>query len=159
MLQTIWLLQGFIFFWQLLLLIHVHVLSLFLCFFIFQPFMGDNYCDSINNRAFCNYDGGDCCASTVKTKKVRMPLPVFPGIPQGVLLCAQGNFVFARIGDPMSQKNLQSRHQLTIDIQFLLVCSEVLSCYACAFPIRTCLIPVQDMSLIKVVRGIHSLLL
>lgn len=49
-----------------------------LCFFTFQPFMGDNYCDSINNRAFCNYDGGDCCASTVKTKKVRMPLSFFP---------------------------------------------------------------------------------
>lgn len=35
-----------------------------------QPFMGDNYCDANNNRAFCNYDGGDCCQSTVKTKKV-----------------------------------------------------------------------------------------
>ena len=35
--------------------------------------MGDNYCDAINNRAFCNYDGGDCCASTVKTKKVGRP--------------------------------------------------------------------------------------
>ncbi|CAL8340710.1 unnamed protein product [Arctogadus glacialis] len=34
-----------------------------------EPFMGDNYCDSVNNRAFCNYDGGDCCQSTVKTKK------------------------------------------------------------------------------------------
>lgn len=32
--------------------------------------MGDNYCDAVNNRAFCNYDGGDCCQSTVKTKKV-----------------------------------------------------------------------------------------
>ncbi|MEQ2297303.1 hypothetical protein AMECASPLE_033431 [Ameca splendens] len=35
-----------------------------------EPFMGDNYCDPVNNRAFCNYDGGDCCQSTVKTKKV-----------------------------------------------------------------------------------------
>uniref|UniRef100_A0A4W5Q0P2 Sushi domain-containing protein n=1 Tax=Hucho hucho TaxID=62062 RepID=A0A4W5Q0P2_9TELE len=35
-----------------------------------DPFIGDNYCDSVNNRAFCNYDGGDCCHSTVKTKKV-----------------------------------------------------------------------------------------
>lgn len=35
-----------------------------------QPFMGDNYCDANNNRAFCHYDGGDCCQSTVKTKKV-----------------------------------------------------------------------------------------
>uniref|UniRef100_U3J3E8 Pappalysin-1 n=1 Tax=Anas platyrhynchos platyrhynchos TaxID=8840 RepID=U3J3E8_ANAPP len=93
-----------------------------------EPFMGDNYCDSINNRAFCNYDGGDCCASTVKTKKVRMPLSFFSlGIPHGVLLCAQRNFIFTRIGDLRSQKNLQSRHHLTIDIQFLLVCFEVLS--------------------------------
>uniref|UniRef100_A0AAY4ATE2 Pappalysin-1 n=1 Tax=Denticeps clupeoides TaxID=299321 RepID=A0AAY4ATE2_9TELE len=40
-----------------------------------EPFMGDNYCDAINNRAFCNYDGGDCCYSTVKTKKV-IPFPM-----------------------------------------------------------------------------------
>ncbi|XP_042715627.2 pappalysin-1 isoform X2 [Chrysemys picta bellii] len=40
-----------------------------------DPFMGDNYCDAINNRAFCNYDGGDCCTSTVKTKKV-IPFPM-----------------------------------------------------------------------------------
>ena len=39
-----------------------------------QPFKGDNYCDAINNRAFCNYDGGDCCQSTVKTKKVSVTL-------------------------------------------------------------------------------------
>ncbi|XP_062873923.1 pregnancy-associated plasma protein A, pappalysin 1b [Trichomycterus rosablanca] len=39
-----------------------------------EPFMGDNYCDAINNRAFCNYDGGDCCHSTVKTKMV-IPFP------------------------------------------------------------------------------------
>nr|XP_015798245.2 pregnancy-associated plasma protein A, pappalysin 1a isoform X2 [Nothobranchius furzeri] len=39
-----------------------------------EHFMGDNYCDAINNRAFCNYDGGDCCQSTVKTKKV-IPFP------------------------------------------------------------------------------------
>lgn len=32
--------------------------------------MRDNYCDAVNNRAFCSYDGGDCCQSTVKTKKV-----------------------------------------------------------------------------------------
>lgn len=38
--------------------------------------MGDNYCDAINNRAFCNYDGGDCCASTVKTKKVGLDVPL-----------------------------------------------------------------------------------
>lgn len=46
------------------------VLSNWGTLFLAQPFMGDNYCDAINNRAFCNYDGGDCCQSTVKTKKV-----------------------------------------------------------------------------------------
>ncbi|KAG9353900.1 hypothetical protein JZ751_012024 [Albula glossodonta] len=40
-----------------------------------KPFMGDNYCDAVNNRAFCDYDGGDCCHSTVKTKKV-VPFPM-----------------------------------------------------------------------------------
>ncbi|KAK2816134.1 hypothetical protein Q7C36_022405 [Tachysurus vachellii] len=35
-----------------------------------EPFQGDNYCDAMNNREYCNYDGGDCCQSTVKTKKV-----------------------------------------------------------------------------------------
>ncbi|KAG7237337.1 hypothetical protein INR49_032460, partial [Caranx melampygus] len=40
-----------------------------------KPFMGDNYCDSVNNRAYCNYDGGDCCDSTVKTKEV-IPFPM-----------------------------------------------------------------------------------
>ncbi|XP_062399782.1 pregnancy-associated plasma protein A, pappalysin 1b [Sardina pilchardus] len=40
-----------------------------------EPFMGDNYCDAINNRAFCHYDGGDCCHSTVKTNKV-IPFPM-----------------------------------------------------------------------------------
>ncbi|GAA6070807.1 pregnancy-associated plasma protein A, pappalysin 1a isoform X1 [Tachysurus ichikawai] len=34
-----------------------------------EPFQGDNYCDAMNNREYCNYDGGDCCQSTVKTKK------------------------------------------------------------------------------------------
>lgn len=41
-------------------------------FFLIQPFQGDNYCDAMNNREYCNYDGGDCCQSTVKTKKVKL---------------------------------------------------------------------------------------
>ncbi|XP_051893074.1 pregnancy-associated plasma protein A, pappalysin 1a isoform X3 [Pristis pectinata] len=40
-----------------------------------QPFVGDSYCDGNNNRAYCSYDGGDCCASTVITKKV-IPFPM-----------------------------------------------------------------------------------
>ncbi|KAM9325895.1 pappalysin-1 [Gastrophryne carolinensis] len=39
-----------------------------------EPFIADSYCDGVNNWAFCDYDGGDCCASTVKTKKV-VPFP------------------------------------------------------------------------------------
>ena len=30
-------------------------------------FIGDNYCDAVNNHANCEYDGGDCCHS-VKAK-------------------------------------------------------------------------------------------
>lgn len=35
-----------------------------------QPFQADGWCDTINNRAYCNYDGGDCCSSTLSSKKV-----------------------------------------------------------------------------------------
>ncbi|XP_013859906.1 pappalysin-2 [Austrofundulus limnaeus] len=35
-----------------------------------EPFGGDGWCDTINNRAYCQYDGGDCCPSTLSTKKV-----------------------------------------------------------------------------------------
>ncbi|KAL2097842.1 hypothetical protein ACEWY4_007049 [Coilia grayii] len=35
-----------------------------------EPFGGDGWCDTINNRAYCQYDGGDCCPSTLSTGKV-----------------------------------------------------------------------------------------
>ncbi|XP_066537403.1 pappalysin-2 [Hoplias malabaricus] len=35
-----------------------------------EPFDGDGWCDTINNRAYCQYDGGDCCPSTLSTRKV-----------------------------------------------------------------------------------------
>uniref|UniRef100_A0A4W6BSM2 Pappalysin 2 n=1 Tax=Lates calcarifer TaxID=8187 RepID=A0A4W6BSM2_LATCA len=35
-----------------------------------EPFGGDGWCDTTNNRAYCQYDGGDCCPSTLSTKKV-----------------------------------------------------------------------------------------
>ncbi|XP_036452168.1 pappalysin-2 isoform X1 [Colossoma macropomum] len=35
-----------------------------------EPFAGDGWCDTINNRAYCQYDGGDCCPSTLSTRKV-----------------------------------------------------------------------------------------
>uniref|UniRef100_A0A8B9TTT2 Pappalysin 2 n=1 Tax=Anas platyrhynchos TaxID=8839 RepID=A0A8B9TTT2_ANAPL len=28
------------------------------------------WCDTINNRAYCQYDGGDCCSSTLSSRKV-----------------------------------------------------------------------------------------
>ncbi|XP_056149836.1 pappalysin-2 [Lampris incognitus] len=43
---------------------HVH------CIQSCEPFGGDGWCDTINNRAYCQYDGGDCCPSTLSTKKV-----------------------------------------------------------------------------------------
>ncbi|XP_078498110.1 pappalysin-1 isoform X1 [Lissotriton helveticus] len=54
-----------------------------------EQFMSDYYCDGMNNRAFCNYDGGDCCASTVKTKKVT-PFPMNCDI-QGECACLDPN--------------------------------------------------------------------
>ena len=30
-------------------------------------FVGDNYCDDINNHVDCNFDGGDCCGSNINT--------------------------------------------------------------------------------------------
>uniref|UniRef100_A0AAR2JEU4 Sushi domain-containing protein n=1 Tax=Pygocentrus nattereri TaxID=42514 RepID=A0AAR2JEU4_PYGNA len=60
---------------------------LLLC--LLQPFMGDNYCDGVNNRAFCNYDGGDCCHSTVKTKKVRYALVLSLVVPSQFQTCDQ----------------------------------------------------------------------
>ncbi|XP_016097486.1 pappalysin-2-like [Sinocyclocheilus grahami] len=35
-----------------------------------EPFRGDGWCDTINNRAYCQYDGGDCCPSTLSSRKV-----------------------------------------------------------------------------------------
>ncbi|XP_028851708.1 pregnancy-associated plasma protein A, pappalysin 1b [Denticeps clupeoides] len=64
-----------------------------------EPFMGDNYCDGINNRAFCNYDGGDCCYSTVKTKKV-IPFPMSCDIRED---CA--------CRDPNAQENKGLHHR------------------------------------------------
>ncbi|KAM4623650.1 pappalysin-2 [Polymixia lowei] len=43
---------------------HIH------CIQSCEPFGGDGWCDTINNRAYCEYDGGDCCPSTLSTRKV-----------------------------------------------------------------------------------------
>ncbi|XP_039618674.1 pregnancy-associated plasma protein A, pappalysin 1a [Polypterus senegalus] len=63
-----------------------------------EPFSGDNYCDAVNNRAFCKYDGGDCCASTVKTKKV-IPFPMSCDL-HGDCACR----------DPVAQENKRHSH-------------------------------------------------
>ncbi|XP_006887773.1 PREDICTED: pappalysin-2 [Elephantulus edwardii] len=44
--------------------------SLVQCIQSCEPFQADGWCDTINNRAYCNYDGGDCCSSTLSSKKV-----------------------------------------------------------------------------------------
>jgi len=33
-----------------------------------QEWIGDGYCDDINNTLECTYDGGDCCGDTVNTQ-------------------------------------------------------------------------------------------
>ncbi|KAA0719365.1 Pappalysin-2 [Triplophysa tibetana] len=43
---------------------HIH------CIQSCEPFEGDGWCDTINNRAYCQYDGGDCCPSTLSSRKV-----------------------------------------------------------------------------------------
>ncbi|XP_023117394.2 pappalysin-2 [Amphiprion ocellaris] len=43
---------------------HIH------CIQSCEPFGADGWCDTINNRAYCQYDGGDCCPSTLSTRKV-----------------------------------------------------------------------------------------
>ena len=32
-----------------------------------QGWIGDGYCDDINNNQYCNFDGGDCCGSNANT--------------------------------------------------------------------------------------------
>ena len=32
-----------------------------------QNWIGDAYCDDINNNVYCNFDGGDCCGANVNT--------------------------------------------------------------------------------------------
>ncbi|XP_007935798.1 pappalysin-2 [Orycteropus afer afer] len=44
--------------------------SLIHCIQSCEPFQADGWCDTINNRAYCHYDGGDCCSSTLSSKKV-----------------------------------------------------------------------------------------
>ncbi|XP_071948913.1 pappalysin-1-like [Antedon mediterranea] len=39
-----------------------------------ENFISDGFCDRINNRAYCNWDGGDCCLSTVTDNEV-IPFP------------------------------------------------------------------------------------
>uniref|UniRef100_A0A8C1THT0 Pappalysin 2 n=1 Tax=Cyprinus carpio TaxID=7962 RepID=A0A8C1THT0_CYPCA len=43
-----------------------------------EPFGGDGWCDTINNRAYCQYDGGDCCPSTLSSRKVNLMLKAVP---------------------------------------------------------------------------------
>ena len=40
-----------------------------------QQFVGDGWCDFQNNRGYCGWDGGDCCASTAREGRVRLMFP------------------------------------------------------------------------------------
>ncbi|XP_071948290.1 pappalysin-1-like [Antedon mediterranea] len=40
-----------------------------------EDFVRDGFCDGVNNRAYCNWDGGDCCESTAIDNKVTTFLP------------------------------------------------------------------------------------
>ena len=33
-----------------------------------NQYIGDGYCDDINNNLACTYDGGDCCGSNANTE-------------------------------------------------------------------------------------------
>uniref|UniRef100_A0A1I8EZY1 Uncharacterized protein n=1 Tax=Wuchereria bancrofti TaxID=6293 RepID=A0A1I8EZY1_WUCBA len=37
--------------------------------------MDDSWCDFQNNRSYRDWDGGDCCASTVRGRRVRLMFP------------------------------------------------------------------------------------
>ncbi|KAI6210615.1 hypothetical protein M3Y96_00346900 [Aphelenchoides besseyi] len=41
-----------------------------------NEFFGDGWCDFQNNRQYCHFDGGDCCNSTVSTRRVRLMFPM-----------------------------------------------------------------------------------
>uniref|UniRef100_A0AAF5Q729 LNR domain-containing protein n=1 Tax=Wuchereria bancrofti TaxID=6293 RepID=A0AAF5Q729_WUCBA len=40
-----------------------------------REFMDDSWCDFQNNRSYRDWDGGDCCASTVRGRRVRLMFP------------------------------------------------------------------------------------
>ncbi|XP_055497937.1 pappalysin-2-like [Leucoraja erinacea] len=65
-----------------------------------EPFQADGWCDTINNRAFCQYDGGDCCPSTLSSRKV---------IPFAAD-CDDQDECTCR--DPNAEENLQKERQL-----------------------------------------------
>ncbi|KAK6484674.1 pappalysin-2-like [Huso huso] len=65
-----------------------------------EPFQGDGWCDTINNRAHCQYDGGDCCPSTLSSRKV---IPFGADCDQDECTCR----------DPNAEENQQRTRQQT----------------------------------------------
>lgn len=43
--------------------------------YLLKEFVGDGWCDFQNNRGYCGWDNGDCCASTVRGGRVRLMFP------------------------------------------------------------------------------------
>lgn len=62
-----------------------------------EPFHADGWCDIINNRAYCRYDGGDCCASTLSSQKV---IPFAADCDQDECACL----------DPSAEENQSRQH-------------------------------------------------
>ena len=32
----------------------------------YEEWIGDSFCDDVNNNEYCHYDNGDCCGQSVK---------------------------------------------------------------------------------------------
>ncbi|EJW76841.1 hypothetical protein WUBG_12252 [Wuchereria bancrofti] len=58
--------------------------------------MDDGWCDFQNNRGYCDWDGGDCCASTVRGGLVRL---MFPSLCTSIL---------CQCIDPFAAENMAS---------------------------------------------------
>ncbi|VDN92040.1 unnamed protein product [Brugia pahangi] len=79
-----------------------------------REFMDDGWCDFQNNRGYCDWNGGDCCASTVRGGCVRL---MFPSLCTSFLCqCIDpfGAENMASISDAGSSNNALHEHKSTI---------------------------------------------
>ena len=52
----------------------------------YPDYKGDGNCDDVNNNKDCDYDGGDCCAKTVKGGQVKKDYCKAVGLRQTVVI-------------------------------------------------------------------------